>query len=610
MNTLIVIINIQDGGNQRKFKYNVPEVCQNRWDQSKMSCHVELLSSGIVQPLPKPVTQKSTDLSITDSLAASVPPTGTIWYYDRPSSGEALSFESLTVALQKTLAYYDHFCGKFSWIPYQDGQGHRHRQGRLSIEYGSEQDAGVQILTAKCDATLASVVPTPAQRGSVWSTDEVPSEKFIPMHLKLALADGRTTDSGPNVIVQLTQFACGGMAIGLRTVHALTDGQTLFTFVHDWARIHDAYVNGKEEPKITARYEPRKLDNVARGDINAEKPDEEILKESQRLPIHRYDWLASSEDAPDAVKTLTQTPAELQSIALPAPGLAIPWTACDFSAATSHYRIRFTSQEIDKMLKMAKLSMEDKSLKISRLDAIQAHIWNLVNRARGLTGDKDPVYFTYCFNMRGRIGLDNDFMGNPMILAYATLPGDHSTEPELGKLVSSIRSSVQALDGPGLTSYLHELSHQTWLQRYCQWAMGRRHLTATSWMFQRSQRVNFGAGTPRYMSPALPDYFLVVLEGPDAENGYEDGVEVIVTLEADVVDKMLKDPLLRAYEEKLSISDSSEEELVKPEADLVTVTGITPQAPPPKRGFKGLVHRMKPHPMKWARSLRATPHYA
>ncbi len=91
---------------------------------------------------------------------------------------------------------------------------------------------------------------------------------------------------GPAMLIQVTTFACGGIAIGIRLAHPLSDAHTLALFARDWACIEHAVPNPIFNPQLLDAY------------ATASEVDEALVREARKLPCNRYDWWISGSDCP------------------------------------------------------------------------------------------------------------------------------------------------------------------------------------------------------------------------------------------------------------------------------------------------------------------------
>ncbi|KAL8962583.1 MAG: hypothetical protein Q9193_001025, partial [Seirophora villosa] len=232
---------------------------------------------------------KSVTLGIPDNATAGYFPPQANWFYDTPKDPKIFSTKALIESLQRVLSSYPVYAGRLSHIPYRFNGDWSERFGRLRVTYGTDADPGVETVIAHCDATLASLIPTAAQRGRAWNAYDVPFALFSGQDIKIALHDGVETGGLPAAVVKLTTFACGGIAVAARLQHVHGDAQALLQFVRDWAGVHRAISKGLPLPVLNPIFDPRILDERAAGDINAAEPDLDIMQAAKGLPVHNYD---------------------------------------------------------------------------------------------------------------------------------------------------------------------------------------------------------------------------------------------------------------------------------------------------------------------------------
>ena len=153
-------------------------------------------------------------------------------------------------------------------------------------------DPGVELVIARCSQFLASIVPSVAERAGgdrVWDCSVLPTDQLLPS-TDFAIRDEPETASSLCMIIHITKFACGGMAIAVKLVQTLADAQTLALFMHDWAATHRALQNGIPTPVLEPIFDSQFLDRAAAGDIDGAEPDSELMEQARKLPIERYDF--------------------------------------------------------------------------------------------------------------------------------------------------------------------------------------------------------------------------------------------------------------------------------------------------------------------------------
>ena len=556
------------------------------------SAQSTVLSHTFTHPYPPLNHGKSVTLGIPDNATAGYSPPQAIWFYDAPKDPKIFSTKTLTKSLQRVLFSYPAYAGRLSHIPYRSNGDWSERFGRLRVTYGTDADPGVETVIAHCDATLGSLIPNAEQRGRVWNASDVPFALFSGQDIKIALHDGLETGGLPAAIVKLTTFACGGIAIAARLQHVLGDAQAFLQFVRDWAAAHRAMSKGLPLPVLNPIFDPRILDGRAAGNINGAEPDPDIMQAAKGLPVHRYDWWASATDCPAPFQHRTKPAAEIQGAKTSSPqGLPLDWKDWDVTQTTPHYVLHYTAEEISEMYRA--LSPSDSEYSFSRLDALIAHLWASIVRARQIP-PSDPIFLNFAFNFRPRMSppLPSTLLGVPACMIHAAGNASSAHGHETRTLALAIRKAIRSMNAETIPVFLHEVAHHMDTQRYWQLFGGRHHVMVTSWLQHGMCEVDFGAGKrPRFVEALMPGWIIQLMEarygdcfdeegelvdggdGDDAgveemvdgqvqTNGiagektpgskgkgdgkrpwYSSGVDISFNLEADVVEKLVRDPL-------------------------------------------------------------------
>ena len=525
-----------------------------------------------------PSGPKSVNLSIIDNTTAAYPVPHAIWFYNAPSSPlSPLSIGTLCTSLQKILTSYPQLCGSLERIPFHPSGTRFERYGRLRVLYnhGPSVDPGLAFIAASCNRPLADIIPAAAQRGRNWNATVVDLSAFAGNEIQLALHDGVATGNGlPAMGVQVTEFSCGGIAMAVKAVHPLVDARTLMMFMHEWAAVHVALSKGTGMmmPVSKAIFQPDLVDRFATKNIDAKEPDEYVVKAARALPQHRFDWYASEKGCPPALLPKTKRPAELEGAQLPALGEPIPWSDLAEASSISYYILQFSAEEVVALHKAA--SPEKNGLsepKTSHLDALLSHIWSLIIEARGLPAD-DSIYFNMVMDFRSRFNppLPATSTGTPAMMVYAESSVHQATAQQpLSALATAIRSSILNMNSSVLPCVLHDLAFQIDPLRYWQAFVGRHHVTSTSWLHHRVHEVDFlGTGQgPRFVEPVMPDFMICVMESASKEEKvkttagsetlsarkpwYANGVDVSLHFEIEVLEHMVRNPKLRAYDRSM-----------------------------------------------------------
>ncbi|EIW53201.1 uncharacterized protein TRAVEDRAFT_173856 [Trametes versicolor FP-101664 SS1] len=508
---------------------------------------------------------RTVPLSILDNTVVNYAMTSAAWYYDKPA-GNAPSFspELASKSLQKTINAYPQWAGQLQWMPYDLSHGQRH--GRVCISYGSPADPGVEFIVTRFPTTLESLIPDNDTRitAGAWCADGFPAAELL-CPTELALYNTKEYTGRPSVSVQLTAFACGGFGVTLRIVHPIADATAMHQFVKDWAAIHRALLNAQPLPTPAPIFDPSLVNKAAAGDLTRPAIDPEILRIARTLPLVRYDWWKSAPGCPAPMLPSTAVPAELAGTDLGPSETPAPWDTWDIFAPVSHCLLYFTPAEVQRLWEDASAHLPAGAPRVSRLDALFAHLWRLVVRARGQAADPAPNNLVVTLGVRGRLAsrLPDAFLGSPITLAAASLPGETLADPSsLGAGAAAIRAAVTAFTPEKLAAFLHELAYAVNPQRIWRAFLGERHSVVTSWLGLDLYGIDFGSGAPpRYVEAVLPNMDGVfhameakATSGDGALQGgnrrwYDGPVCVSLHFNKEAMRKLLEDPELRKYKD-------------------------------------------------------------
>ncbi|KAJ7755791.1 transferase family-domain-containing protein [Mycena metata] len=496
---------------------------------------------------------RTVSLSISDSsLGSSGPEAAALWAFEGQGDlALTLTPAHLRTSLIQTLNAYPHWAGQLRYTKYVAGGIHTSRSRRLEVVYGTPTDPGVEFVVASCDSNVSAVFPPLEQRSSglgAFDTSALGVDKFLPNTPGLASHSGGDFAGLPSMIVQVTTFKCGGAVIALKSSHPLADAHALTTFVNDWAAVHRALVQNLPPLNLKSGFLPASLDEAASGDIDAPSPDPEILKIVHELPIHRYDYWASADGSP--APELSTIPPHLASIADTLElGPPLPWKEWDFQAPVSNYLLHFSAEELARIWMAASSPGET----ISHLDALQAHIWSFLIHARIPEPPEEEFYLHTIIGLRTRVDppLSPRMLGSPVL--PARVRGTRSTS--LAHLARRIRAAVAAYTPRRIGAALHQMALDIDARRMLPVFYGRRNTIFTAWTRIGMYEMDFGGGRPYYAQGVMPmlDGLVQIMEAMPASstagNWYQDGATVSLTLATEVIQRMLKDPLLRKYRE-------------------------------------------------------------
>ncbi|KAJ4425226.1 hypothetical protein N0V82_000036 [Gnomoniopsis sp. IMI 355080] len=526
--------------------------------------HLRILSSRRILPATPPSSDTvTTPLSIADATTARFSICGAIWFYEASSATPPDSTALLTrleQSLSQTLDEYRHFAGQLRWSRPEDSRilPGPHTLGRPLIIYNVPTDPGVEFTHASHPRTLSSIVPTAKERmesKKVWLATDFKQDELLPSCPLAFYPDPKISEGLPGVSAQVTLFACGGWAIGVRMTHCLGDAVCLVAFVKAWAErariVVAAGSGGREAITSQCLFDPALLDRHAR--VSADQPpDDRKVALARSLPMHRYDWWDT--EAPgmpawarsDALATRpdAQTLAGLGRLS---PATPPPWATWDAGAAVDHVQIRITAAEVGRLKKAAQAGLSADGEFVSRLDALVAHLWVAINRARGLQDlREDKVYLNVSMGLRSRVSppLPDTFAGSPLLLGHIGRMGADVCSSSLGSVALELRRMMAVFTPQAVGAYLHDAAHEVSPQRIWQAFLGSRQTGVTSWTKAGVYEVNFGAGRPQYVQARMPrlDGQLQIMDLGE----YGDH-EVSLCLEKETMKRLLRDERFWAW---------------------------------------------------------------
>jgi len=462
-----------------------------------------------------------------------------VWIY---SAGPPLP--DLLKGLEIALDSYRPWTGQLHFTKFNPGGNHTERYGRLAISYGTNADPGIEVIVAKTSQSADVLVPSMENR-VIWGPNDS-FNTFIDSFPPLALHNLVDFQGLPSVIIQITSLDGGGLIVGIKIAHPLADAQSLVGFASDWAMITHSLIHSTPPPAISSVFSPVLLDISAAGNIDKPNPDPIILERAHGLPIHRYDWWASSENAPSWALQATIIPPEISKNAVGDFGSPLKWSNWDSMAPISRCIFRISALQLQKIRRVA---CPPGGKWISHLDALLAHFWALIMRARETKKD-EAHYLDLTVGFRSRVSppLPKTFIGSPLTLVYAAAVG-READDSLQKLAANIRSTLEKFDGEALSAVLHDMAYDTSSQRYWNAFLGRQNTVVTSWLGLDIYKVDFGCGRASYVDSVMPecDGCLQVMEDPIQRGGkkwYEGDVLVSLHLREDVLKKLIQDDKL------------------------------------------------------------------
>ncbi|KAK1990862.1 transferase [Colletotrichum falcatum] len=518
-----------------------------------LEVEIKVVKAERVFPQTPPPHEQAIPLSLLDATLTNFAHTNAVWVFEPLIRNEMLDVdEHLRQTLRTTLKEA------------KDFPLHARRFGRIYTRFGTATDAGVEFISATSSATTNSLyLIERAAAQPLWDRKDDNFGKFVPpSDLAHALYPNEpNTASGlrkPIMAIQSTRLSDGGFVLAIKTAHPLADITALVRFVKDWASVSRAVVEGLTYPVLPPVFEPALLDNLAAGDINAEEPDPTIIRRTESLPLHRYDWWAAPGKLPAAFLDTAKP--------VPPAGKPIPWAEWDLEAPVSDYTIHLNKDQVDFLWTKAMKGTETNSPRITKHDAVLAHIWSCIMRARqlGIGMDDGPVYCNLALGVRSAFNLGEAFVGSPIMMMKVELPysqvscveSGNATGP-IGYIAREIRDTISRINNPSsLADHLHSVAYEKSPQRIWQAFLGRRHIVVTTWARAGLYDIDFGLGSRvRYADSVVPnlDSSIVIKEAPPSPREFlpgtrpswtDSGVDISVHIATDDMERLLKDPLL------------------------------------------------------------------
>ncbi|GKZ23144.1 hypothetical protein AbraIFM66951_000051 [Aspergillus brasiliensis] len=550
---------------------------------------LSILDSERLFPNKEAKSDRIKALSLLDATTVDFSDASAVWLFECERHNRGNLVNHLRRSLRVTLDAYPQWCGLIKAVDSVDGPAvadrgrlapHARRFGRVYVHYGTQFDPGVEFVTARATDTLDDLCPSSRTTSQpLWNQEKVALSKFVP---KICLAnpskEAVVNSAGilpPLMAIQITELACGGFGLAVKIAHTLADAQSLIYFIKDWASVSRSALLGEATPVLKPLFDPARVDSAAAGDINAATPDESIIEQTDSLPFHRYDWWNVPPDSPRKARI----PEVFRDQELSPAGKQIPWSEWDKEAPVSHYIVHLSREQVEEIWNQANnvSSADTKASQLSRHDAILAHIWSSINRARKMQHDPGPVHCDLAYGCRPAFHLSDAFMGSLSVMVNVEMAGaeltttansDGKETAVLPPIAHRIRQTLlQLKNHPArLAAHLHRLAYETSPQRIWQGFLGSRHVMVTTWACAGLYDVDFGLGplsssSARYADGILAnlDGLVLIKEAPPSTSGRESevrrrrhvppawtehGVDVQIQLRSEDMLRLLRDPLL------------------------------------------------------------------
>lgn len=357
-----------------------------------------------------------------DHLAHPSVPIAVVFVYRRhgtPSIDELIPVERLRRALHRLLDYYPHLTGRFVISP---------RDQTPQIEHLGE---GGELISAQCDAPLSAF-------DGVSEDDEPGSPpRLIASNLPAGgnallppfdpSVEGMSRE--PILTLQHTRFACGGVALGLRLRHIACDADGFFQLTRDLAELYRGFHA-----------------------LDLGQSDSDAVELAQ--PPHTRSYLAELHDMPhEERKEALEFCPSLLELAPEVQSTLVAPSGPDAPPVTGRI-MRFSASELARIKAEANSNGMDQ--RVSTFDALTAHVWQSVHRARvrlcemqGMTPSEAarhvPLQFLTSVNMRRKLDLPLRYFPNCVLCPVFSLPAAQLLDAPLSSVAASVHYGVRSV---------------------------------------------------------------------------------------------------------------------------------------------------------------------
>ncbi|CAN6218584.1 unnamed protein product [Urochloa humidicola] len=387
---------------------------------------VKVLSSKLVKPAynagAAPPSDEYIPLSVFDRVTFNMQ-MAIIYAFPPPAPSPA----AIEKGLALVLAEYRAFAGQLGESP----------DGTPALLLN---DRGARFVEAEVDADLVDMAPAK------------PTPELLRLHPDLE------QEFQEVVLLQLTRFRCGSLAVGFTSNHVAADGHATSNFLVAWGRATRGLPMGLPPVYHQAGlFKPRATPRVEHDHRNREyRPAgaEEEHGDAENIVIHKAHFTK------DFIATLRGKASE---------GRGRPF---------------------------------------SRFETILAHLWRTMTRARGLNPE-ETSQIRLSVDGRHRLGLPNEYFGNLVLWAFPTATVADLLSRPLRHAAQVIHDEVARVDGGYFRSFI-DFATSGAVERedlgpsaVCKDVMCP-NVEVDSWLTFPFYELDFGTGSPTYF---MPSYF-------------------------------------------------------------------------------------------------------
>ncbi|PON92587.1 Transferase [Trema orientale] len=403
----------------------------------------------------------------------------TIHFYRQPPLSWLTPSDLITTTLKESLSR--------ALVPFYPLAGRLRRidGGRFELDCNA---LGVQFIEAESDSKLDKCL----------GTDLSPSPSADQYrHLRPTIDYNVPIEVRPVTIVQLTRFACGGIALSLSISHAVIDAQSMANFLSEWAGLargeacvrtrvpcHDRSVLGAGQPPAGLA--------ASNYDHTAEFNQLLVLAESTKKNAKKASTLSLSKEQMEILKA----------------------TANEYRDSTTRAYTRY--------------------------EALTGHIWRCACLARKHETEQ-PTGLAIYVDVRNRLQppLPSGYFGNTAIGVTATSTAGALMSKPLGFAASRVRGAIDKVTNEYIWSYIDHLKNQSDLTKLQDlFIYGNPNMGVASWTRLPIYGIDFGWGKEVYTGPGSQriDGDVVILSSSTGDGS----LLVAVCLEAIYMDSFEK----------------------------------------------------------------------
>lgn len=397
----------------------------------------------------------------------------TIHLYKPDKSQEWVAMvDTLKSSLGLAMARFSPLAGRLRWV----ADDHR----LLEIVCNGE---GAELVEAECDVEMSCF------------QHDTDLESLMPL-VPAVDFDERPVEEVPIMLVQVTRFRCGGMALGISTAHAAMDGQSAFHFFSEWSRL------ARGEQMEDTPWLDRTIFRARERPNNGRQ-----LSFSDHIEFQSLPFLLGKKDGAEERKK------ETVKLALP-----------------------LTKAQLDTLKKVASSSINNNNGGIShgfsRYEVVAAHIWRCACKARGHEYEQ-PTAVSIAMNVRNRIHsipLPHTYFGNMILVMNAISQAGQLISNPLGYACGKLREAINKVDEDYIWSnfellekhedvsiYKQGISASSKTTKESKSFYGNPNLRVASWLSLPVHGMDFGWGNKIDTIPVARslDGLSILLPGPD-----------------------------------------------------------------------------------------------